>query len=78
MIFILLKLFGKKLDEEKGLAILRANTDGIVLLEPTGVKILLDLMPWLRHFPNKTNEELVDIAKDIKAIVDEQIYQRKV
>ena len=76
----LFQLFGKKLDEKSAKGILDMNIRSGEYLSPAGWGVILDVMPWVRHLPIacKLNNEILELAKATKDIIDQQIEETKV
>ena len=49
-----------------------------VLIQPTGLNAILDIFPWLHHFPNKQYTKLVENAATAKEVISKKIIERKV
>ena len=76
--YFFLQVFGHRVDDDNLGKVLEAINIAGDLVQPTGLNVLLDIIPWLHYFPNTTYARLQEAQNLTKDWFTAEIHKTKV
>ena len=71
-------MYGEKVNDETVSFLLKAVDRSVALLQPSGPNVILDMLPWTRHFSSKQYDAILEAANDFKSVINAKIAERRV